>query len=699
MKVRNLITATSWIPGDDYSASTPAITVLMPAYRRGADGMFLRAAKSVLDQIEVGIELIIIDDASTDGTADQIDALMHSDGRVSCLRHRVNIGLPAVSEYEALLRARGGYLAFAFDDFVFEPDALTRLLEASEHRGTAVVHGYAKCHNLDGSTFILGRSDIPYEYLAYGNFIANSSFLVPRKVIDDIGFYDPHIGAVRMCDWDLWRRIWRDYPIYRDEIFVGQEFGSSRRDSLGLTYPAHTDATQAYCNRSRNRQLRLDALPDFDVWEVPPDSPAVLTEHILWARRFFKNKPWAQDADLTTAADREALVGTSAPLIGVVSNFDASLALKFEGLTDPHRRNLLFIPLETDEANLRLILSHCDAIVLVRHLLNDHANRVIRNCQLMDIPRYYLIDDNFLVLRTELPEFAAYTQENATEALADFAGVICTSGAVAEYLRSLRVHRAIVTINSVFDQAKVGKLDRIPRVASGPGLRVGFVGADFRLQSLGRDVLPALTHIRTDAPVEFVVRATTDRRLKLPADTKILPFSASFDDFLVRWRAVGLDILVHPHGDTANIDYKADSILLIALYLGAVPVVAADPAFREVGEEQGVLKVNGGVAAWTDALQRAQSPELRQTLMRRLEQFCSDHFGQERTVELLEMIYVASPRTDFILWGNRMRKLLEHTNVDNPAAAELAAIRASTSWRVTRPLRGLRVMLDRVVGQ
>src|SRR5262249_24719746 len=160
-----------------------------------------RVARSVLDQTFRDLELIIVDDASTDGTAEQIRALMQEDGRVSCLTHPYNIGLPAISEYEAYVRARGTFIGFSFDDFVFETDAFAGLLAgAHEHEGS-VVHGYAAWIDLIGRRHDLGRADLPHELLNFYNFLSNPSFLVSRKVLQEIGLYDPHIAAARLCDW------------------------------------------------------------------------------------------------------------------------------------------------------------------------------------------------------------------------------------------------------------------------------------------------------------------------------------------------------------------------------------------------------------------------------------------------------------------------------------------------------------------
>ena len=99
MKVRDLIRDTVWHPGSGYdAATTPRVSVLLPTFCRGQSGLFSRAVEGVLKQTLTDLELIIVDDASTDGTAGLIREFMARDGRVSCLTHPTNIGLPAISE-------------------------------------------------------------------------------------------------------------------------------------------------------------------------------------------------------------------------------------------------------------------------------------------------------------------------------------------------------------------------------------------------------------------------------------------------------------------------------------------------------------------------------------------------------------------------------------------------------------------------
>jgi glycosyltransferase involved in cell wall biosynthesis len=611
----------------------------------------------VLDQSACDLELIIVDDGSTDGTAAQIKQLMDADARVSCLRHSVNIGLPAVSEYEALRRARGDYLAFGFDDFIFEADALGRLLQAAIGHKGAVVHGYAEFPDSQGRMNVLGRAPVWIENLATGNFIANASFVVPRSIVDDIGFYDPHIVSARLCDWDLWRRIVRDYPLFSEDILVGRELGLTLKGSLGSTYPLHYEACQEYFGRRRNERLRPEQFEDFDVWEVPPDCSSFLAEFVLWCRGFFQERSWANGLHLASESDRRTVFYQTKRTLGIIGNVEASMALCFDGLMDRFSENFLFLQPLFDDYTLQLHLARCDAVVVVRDLLGDDGRRTIAACEWMNIPLYYLVDDNFIVIGDEFPEYQAYTVETVAEVLRGFAGVLCASPALSDYFRDRRLHSSIDQVGAVFDAAKFAKVRRLRPAPTENALRVGFVGGLFRLRSLNVDVVPALARSCVDGPIELLSRTAPDDADTLPFEVKIIPFEMSFDAFLLRWRLTGIDVIAHPRGVTRNLPYKCKGVLIGALYLGAVPVVADEPAFEGLGEEQGDIRIGENPGEWERAFRRLRDAEFRHTMLDRLEAYCRHACSGESTVRAIEKIFADTSPTDLLTWSHRMRQL------------------------------------------
>ncbi len=89
--------------------SSPAVSVVLPTYQRCASGQLQRAIESVLAQSFDDLELLMMDDGSTDGSADLIDDIRARDGRVVHVRHEVNCGIHTIAP-ERGHRARAGPL-------------------------------------------------------------------------------------------------------------------------------------------------------------------------------------------------------------------------------------------------------------------------------------------------------------------------------------------------------------------------------------------------------------------------------------------------------------------------------------------------------------------------------------------------------------------------------------------------------------
>jgi glycosyltransferase involved in cell wall biosynthesis len=88
----------------------PKVSVIIPTYNRLP--MLKEAVDSVLAQGFEDIELMVVDDGSTDGTAEE---LKRYGGRVKLLQHPVNKGVSAARN-KGILHARGKYIAFLDSD-------------------------------------------------------------------------------------------------------------------------------------------------------------------------------------------------------------------------------------------------------------------------------------------------------------------------------------------------------------------------------------------------------------------------------------------------------------------------------------------------------------------------------------------------------------------------------------------------------
>jgi hypothetical protein len=395
MRVRDLIKDTAWLPGSGYANPPPRLSVLMPTFRGARQRLLLRAANSILTQPLRELELIIIDDGANDGTSEQIDALMAADSRVSCLRHPKNIGIPAISEYEGFIRARAAFIAFAFEDFIFADDSLGPLLAAAEHDPTSAMHGYVEYIDRDGRLNYYGKSGFHYRHLRSHNFLANASFIVPRAILEDVGLYDPHIAATRLCDWDLWRRILLKYSIRHVPVLIGREYGVTLDDSLGNSYPLLEEAVQEYFAQDRNDELRPECFSDVDVWSIPSNSSTILTAYILTMRKFFESKDWTQGLEIASGQEKGLLLAPQKRIIGICGDVEVGFALQLpDAVSDG--LSMHYIPPVVGKTGLAYTLAGCSAVVNAGGQPDWQTDDLTRMCGILGIPTVAALDQDRL---------------------------------------------------------------------------------------------------------------------------------------------------------------------------------------------------------------------------------------------------------------------------------------------------------------
>jgi len=113
-----------------------SVSVVVPTYC--AEQTLLRAVHSVLTQSLRDLELIIVDDASSDGSWELICELLPRDERIRAIRHKSNHGKP-VAMNRAIGLARGRWLAVLDADDWYHPDRLAILVETGERFGVDMV--------------------------------------------------------------------------------------------------------------------------------------------------------------------------------------------------------------------------------------------------------------------------------------------------------------------------------------------------------------------------------------------------------------------------------------------------------------------------------------------------------------------------------------------------------------------------------
>jgi glycosyltransferase involved in cell wall biosynthesis len=134
----------------------PVTSVTMPA--RNAAGTIREALESALSQTVADIEVIVVDDGSTDGTADVVASI--GDDRVRLLRHESNLGV-SPARNAALAAARAPLISVLDADDMWDPDYLESVLPALEDPGVALVYANCRFHrNPDQPDYLPHISDV-----------------------------------------------------------------------------------------------------------------------------------------------------------------------------------------------------------------------------------------------------------------------------------------------------------------------------------------------------------------------------------------------------------------------------------------------------------------------------------------------------------------------------------------------------------
>ncbi len=187
--------------------NAPVVSIIMPAFN--AEKFICETIKSVQTQTFSEWELIIVDDGSTDGTAEIIETFL-SDKRVRLIRQK-NGGV-AAARNAALKIADGEWIAFLDADDVWFPEKL------SEQMG--VIRGNAGINLVFTNYFLWdGERDLELRFkseakfprgdynrrLIFHNLFGMSSVLLKRAALESIGAFDQSVAPAE--DWDLWLRL------------------------------------------------------------------------------------------------------------------------------------------------------------------------------------------------------------------------------------------------------------------------------------------------------------------------------------------------------------------------------------------------------------------------------------------------------------------------------------------------------------
>lgn len=199
-----------WISHARGSAAPISTTVVIPAFN--AEDTLLRAVHSALDQTLREIEVLIVDDASTDSSWPLIRGLLIEDSRVRVMRHKQNRG-KSVAMNRAASVARGYWLAVLDADDWFHAGRLSTLIRLADQRQADMVADNqflydARADHLVGSAW--PQDDTAWE-LTFDDFLIGSD-----------AYENFNLGMLKpVLRVDFMRRM---QPAYEERARQGEDF-------------------------------------------------------------------------------------------------------------------------------------------------------------------------------------------------------------------------------------------------------------------------------------------------------------------------------------------------------------------------------------------------------------------------------------------------------------------------------------------
>jgi glycosyltransferase involved in cell wall biosynthesis len=192
------------------SYQSPKVSVIMPVFNGET---FLRdAIDSILNQTFQDFELVIINDGSTDSSANIIRS--YTDPRLVFINNEINTGLPRVRN-QGLYASRGEYIAWLDCDDVSVPERLDiqeKFLD--KHSQIGVCGAWVKM--VDGDKELIARYPADPEYirasLLFNNFVVNSTVMMRAACTREVGLrfdLSHHLSQ----DYGLWVRIPKPWQI------------------------------------------------------------------------------------------------------------------------------------------------------------------------------------------------------------------------------------------------------------------------------------------------------------------------------------------------------------------------------------------------------------------------------------------------------------------------------------------------------
>lgn len=174
------------------------VSIVLPVYN--GEHRVSKAIDSILAQTYKNLELIIVNDCSTDKTSEILKEYERKDPRIKVLNNEINLNLPK-SLNRGFSKVTGDYLTWTSDDNAFNVDAISKMVKyLDEHKDTDMVYCDFDIVELD-STYRSTTKTLEPDEIRYENAVG-ACFLYTRELAEKAGEYDSELFLAE--DYEYW---------------------------------------------------------------------------------------------------------------------------------------------------------------------------------------------------------------------------------------------------------------------------------------------------------------------------------------------------------------------------------------------------------------------------------------------------------------------------------------------------------------
>ena len=188
---------------------SPLVSVIVVTYNRKE--LLKETIYSILNQTFEEFELIVVDNFSDYNFFLHIESF--NDDRIKPFQNQNN-GIIAVNRNFGINNSKGKYIAFCDDDDLWLPEKLNKQITVLEDSGCGMVCTMLKrfgVTNIFSKSYGIGplpfRQKTSRNDLLHNNCISNSSVLVKKTILDEVGYFEEKRSFISLEDHDLWIRI------------------------------------------------------------------------------------------------------------------------------------------------------------------------------------------------------------------------------------------------------------------------------------------------------------------------------------------------------------------------------------------------------------------------------------------------------------------------------------------------------------